>query len=106
STLCTLRNVHRHRADAAYSLLPRSNRPTSGPTTGPLTIRTMREHGFLLSSEPAKHGPQVHGVFKEAVPATLPRGRGGQVLFFEGPWPGSEGAALVRRSFSWATVNG
>jgi hypothetical protein len=41
---------------------------------GPLTIRSMREHGYLLSSEPAKRGRIARGLSREAVPATARKG--------------------------------
>ena len=57
----------------------------------------MREHGFLPSSEPAKRKPSRLRCYDKAVPATPRKGRR-LVLFCRGPWPGLEGAVLVRRS--------
>src|SRR5262249_22655879 len=65
----------RQRAEAATSFVPGDfGQSNERAGRGPLTTRTMREHGPAFS-KPANAGQPARGVSTEAVPATPRKGR-------------------------------
>jgi hypothetical protein len=88
----------RHGAGAAPSFVHGDTAQSSERAgRGPLTTRpcVCMGNGFFPNRPNA--GAQL-AVFSKRQYLPRPERGGGQVLFFEGPWPGSEGAALCRRS--------
>ena len=102
SRVASVPHERRHAADAARSFSDHGDSDHSNEWAGqgPLTIRTMREHGFLSSPNRPNAGLTARGVSSEAVPATPRKGRRpGAVLSWPLAGPGRSGSGSSLRFF-------